>query len=138
MKTKLMLFATALALLVTTAASAQSIRVKANVPFSFIVDRATLPAGEYSVDSMDDQGRVLLIGDLNSRAKNLVISNSCDAVKAAQQTQLIFHRYGNRYFLKQIWVAGNSAGHELPTSPREKEVARDFSMQKVVLMAARR
>jgi hypothetical protein len=138
MKTKLMLFATALALLVTTAASAQSVKVKANVPFSFIVNRVTLPAGEYLVESVDNQGRALRFGNRNSNAKDLVLANSCDAVKPATQTKLIFHRYGDRYFLKRIWVAGNSAGHELLTSPRETEVAKDFSMQEVVLTLARR
>jgi hypothetical protein len=138
MKMKLMLFATALALLVTTAASAQSISVKVNMPFSFIVNRITLPAGKYLVESVDNQGKALRFANLNSQAKDLVISNSCDAVNPAAQTKLIFHRYGDRYFLKRIWVAGNSAGHELLTSPRETEVAKDFSMQEVVLTAALR
>lgn len=104
MKRNLMLFATALALLVTTAASAQTIKVKATVPFNFIVNRATMPAGEYMVESVDDQGKVLLIGDLNSKAKRLVVANSCDNVASATDTKLIFHRYGNRYFLSQVWV----------------------------------
>ena len=138
MKTKLMLSTTVLALLVTTAASAQSISVRANVPFSFIVNRITLPAGEYLVESADNQGRALRFANLNSQARDLVISNYCGGVAAATQTKLIFHRYGDRYFLKRIWVAGNSAGHELLTSPRETEVAKDFSMQEVVMTLARR
>ena len=138
MKTKLMLSTTVLALLVTTAASAQSISVRANVPFSFIVNRITLPAGEYLVESADNQGRALRFANLNSQARDLVISNYCGGVAAATQTKLIFHRYGDRYFLKRIWVAGNSTGHELMTSPRETEVAKDFSMQEVVLTLARR
>ena len=138
MKTKLMLSTTVLALLVTTAASAQSISVRANVPFSFIVNRITLPAGEYLVESADNQGRALRFANLNSQARDLVISNYCGGVAAATQTKLIFHRYGDRYFLKRIWVAGNSAGHEFLTSPRETEVAKDFSMQEVVLTLARR
>lgn len=132
-----MLFATALALLVTTAASAQTIRVKANIPFAFIVNHATLPAGDYSVESVDLDSKVLAIGEVNGK-KSLVMSNSCEKLETSKQTSLVFHRYGNRYFLNRIWVQGNNAGHEIPTSPREKEVARDFSMQEVVLMAARR
>jgi len=108
------------------------------VPFSFIVNRITLPAGEYLVESADNQGRALRFANLNSQARDLVISNYCGGVAAATQTKLIFHRYGDRYFLKRIWVAGNSAGHELLTSPRETEVAKDFSMQEVVLTLARR
>jgi hypothetical protein len=133
MKRNFLLFAAAFALLVTTAASAQTIGLKVNVPFSFIVNHATLPAGEYSVDSLGD--RVLAIRGLTSKTTNLVISNSCEMLKPAGQTKLIFHRYGDRYFLNQIWVAGMDAGHQIPVNSREKEVAKDFSMQEVMLMA---
>ena len=137
MKTKLTLFAAALALLMTTAASAQTIALKVNVPFSFIINRATLPAGEYSVDSVDDQGKTLAIRSMSSNTSNLVLSYSCQTLKPVGRTKLVFHRYGDRYFLNQIWVEGMNAGHEIPANPREKEVAKDFSMQEVVLMAKR-
>jgi len=51
MKRNSLLFAAALALAVTTVASAQSTKVKVTVPFSFIVNRANLPAGEYLLRS---------------------------------------------------------------------------------------
>ena len=138
MKSKIMLVATALALLITTAASAQTVKLKANVPFNFIVNRATLPAGEYWVESMDGNGHVLAIRNSDLKVTNLVLSNSCRHLEAAKQSKLIFSRYGNRYFLKQIWVRGTDQGNELPASPREREIAKDFSMQEVVLMAAQR
>jgi hypothetical protein len=138
MKKNFLLFTAALALAVTTVASAQTIKVKVNVPFGFIVNRATLPAGEYLLESVDDAGKVLAIRDLDTNTSKLVMFNSCRSLKAVSQTKLIFHRYGDRYFLNQIWVEGNNAGHELSPSPREKEVAKDFSVHDVVLMAARR
>jgi hypothetical protein len=102
-------------------------------PFSFIVNRATLSAGDYSVKSVGD--RVLAISGLTSKTTNLVISNSCEMAKPVGQTKLVFHRYGDRYFLNQIWVAGLDTGHQIPVNSREKEVAKDFSMQEVMLMA---
>lgn len=138
MKKTLTLFAAALALFVTTAASAQTVDMKVNIPFNFIINGATLPAGEYSVTSADVGGQVLLIRDLSSYRNKLILANSCRSAKAATKTKLVFHRYGNRYFMNQIWIAGDDAGHEIPTSRREKEVARDFSMQEVVLVAAQR
>ena len=126
MKRNVMLFAAALALLMTTAASAQTIALKVNVPFSFIINRATLPAGEYSVDSVDDPGGTLAIRSLTSNTSNLVISNSCQSLKPVGRTKLVFHRYGDRYFLSQVWIEGMNSGHELPANPRETEVAKDF------------
>ncbi|MGC1452734.1 MAG: hypothetical protein WA830_22115 [Candidatus Sulfotelmatobacter sp.] len=137
MKKNFLLFAAALALVVTTVASAQTIKVKVNVPFNFVVNRSTLPAGEYLVQSVDDEGKVLAIRDLDTNTTRLVSFNSCTSPKSASQTKLIFHRYGERYFLNQVWVEGNISGHELSPSPREKEVAKDFSVREVVLMAAR-
>jgi hypothetical protein len=125
----------ALALLGTMAASAQTVNVKAKVPFSFTVNRATLPAGEYSLKSMDEQGTAIAIRDLNSNATNLVISNSCRSSESASQTKLVFHRYGNHYFLSQIWIEGDNAGRELLPSAGEKEVARNSSVQEVILAA---
>jgi hypothetical protein len=128
----------ALALLVTTAASAQTVKVNANVPFAFIVNGTTKPAGEYSVESLDSDGKVLVIGNRTSGAKSLVLATSCRALKSADQTELIFRRYGNSYFLKQIWVAGNDVGHEIPPTARERELAKDLSVKEVALMAAKR
>lgn len=132
-----LLIAAALALFGTMAASAQTVDVKANVPFSFTVNRATLPAGEYSLKSMDEQGAALAIRDLNSKTANLVLSSSCRSPKSASQTKLVFHRYGNHYFLSQIWIEGSEAGRELRPSAGEKEMARNVSMQEVVLVAKR-
>ena len=46
------------------------------------------------------------------------------------KTKLIFHRYGNRYFLAQIWSAGSSRGRELPKSAKEREQALTAHSQK--------
>jgi len=138
MKRNLLLFAAALALVVTTVASAQTTKVKVTVPFSFIVNRANLPAGQYLLQSVDVEGKVLQIRNMETNSSNLVIFHSCVSLASVKQTKLVFNRYGEQYFLNQIWVEGNNAGHELSPSPREKEVAKDFSKHEVVLMAARR
>ena len=72
MKKTLTLFAAALAVLVTTVANAQSVHMKADIPFNFIISGATLPAGEYSVASVDVGGHVLLISDLSSQRNKLI------------------------------------------------------------------
>jgi hypothetical protein len=127
------LITVALAMLATMAASAQTINVKATVPFSFIVGRSTLSAGEYSLKTMSN-GQVLALSNRDAKITELVLSNSCESLTASK-TKLVFHRYGDRYFLSQIWTEGNNRGHEIPISQREKETARNSSMQQVVLVA---
>ena len=138
MKRNVLLLAAALALLVTTGASAQTINLKANVPFSFVVDRTTLPAGEYSVESIANSEGVLTIRGVDTKTARLIMSHACESVKAASHAKLIFHRYGDQYFLSQVWVGGNNRGHELLPSAREKEVAKDFRAEKVMLAVAGR
>lgn len=140
MKNNFVVFAMALVLLVTTAASAQTLKLKVNVnvPFSFIVNHDTLPAGEYLLESMGDGARILSVRGLNSKAVNLVSPIPCASVTKASQTQLVFHRYGDQYFLTRIWVEGNTDGDEILVTNREKELAKGSSLREVAVLASKR
>jgi len=138
MKRKMLTLVGTLSLFVAAAsAHAQTIKVKGTIPFDFIVNRAILPAGQYMIESLGSvDGRTLLIRSSDMKPKASVNAFSLQSLNTCERTKLVFHRYGDRYFLAEIWVAGNSSGHELPKSPREVEVAKDFTMQEVLLMAA--
>ena len=126
-----------LGLLVGMSAYAQTVNLKADVPFNFIVTGATLPAGEYTIKGLEN-GQTMSISSSDRKAHTLVLSNRCESINSATKSKLVFHRYGDRYFLANIWVAGATSGRQLPTSGREREVARDYSVQDVVLYAALR
>jgi len=120
-------------------AQAQTIQMKADVPFEFIVNGSTLPAGQYTVQSFGSaDGKSLMVRGADGRA--LVNSIGLQSNTLAKQTKLVFHRYGNRYFLSQIWVAGMEGGRELPKSHRELELAKDYptTHQDVDVVAALR
>jgi len=123
-------------LFATASAYAQTAALKANIPFNFIVTGKSLPAGEYAIRSLSTSERVLVIRG-SDKSANMVMANPCESARPSDKTKLVFHRYGDRYFLSQIWTAGNSSGAELPQSPREAEVAMDFPLQQVVLFASR-
>ena len=125
-----------LGLLVGMSAYAQTVNLKADVPFNFIIRGATLPAGEYTIQGLGD-GPIAVRGP-NPKANTIVLSQRCASINAVKQSKLVFHRYGDRYFLAQLWVAGSDSGRQLPKSPREMEVARDYTVQDVVLLAALR
>ena len=119
-------------LLATASASAQTVPLKANIPFNFIVNKAELPAGEYTLQSL---GTAMLIRSMDSQITKLVLPNACASQQPSQSTKLIFHRYGDRYFLAQIWAAGANRGRELPKSSRKTEIALDYTVQNVILAA---
>lgn len=137
MNKKVILLVTGLALLMSAAARAQSIHIRTVVPFNFIAGHTNFPAGEYELLLTGMGNNVLVIRSLNSKDAALVLSNMCESRDVSTHTELVFHRYGLRYFLAEAWMIGDNAGRQLPASSREVEVAKDFSMDKVVLIAKR-
>jgi hypothetical protein len=125
-------------LLVGASAYGQTVNMKVNVPFNFIVRGATLPSGQYTIQGLGTAGNAISIRTADNKAMSLVLATRCESLKTSEKTKLVFHRYGDRYFLAQIWMAGSNSGHEIPKSPRETEVARDYTVQDVVLVAVLR
>jgi hypothetical protein len=91
----LLVIALALPLLMTAAASAQTVHLRVIVPFNFIVAGATLPAGAYDIQSFGTEEKLLSIRNLNSSTGILTFSNSCESVNASSSTKLVLHRYGD-------------------------------------------
>jgi len=121
----------------TQVARAQEAMV-VDIPFAFTAGNATLPAGEYRVQKMDRNSAVLLIHCWDTRASALVITNAAQAKELQAESKLVFNRYGNRYFLSQVWTAGSIRGRQLPISPREKEMpqlARNETKTEITLVA---
>jgi len=93
---------------------------KANIPFDFTAGSMDLPAGEYTVMTTDALGNLLIRGE--GKQGMFLGSDAAQANRAAASTVLVFHRYGDRYFLSQIWVQGEEWGRELPMTKPEKEL----------------
>src|SRR5262249_36448342 len=111
----------ALALLVTIQAVRAQGPVLANIPFAFTAGDMVLPAGEYCVDKVEGGSSVLLIRCMEGKPAIMVPTLPAASHGPQDKTKLIFHCYGNRYFLAQVWSAGSSRGRELPKSVKEKE-----------------
>ena len=50
----------------------------------------------------------------------LVLPNSCESSQPQEKTKLVFHRYGDQYFLAQIWRRRDNRGSELHQEPARK------------------
>lgn len=101
-------------------------RARFNVPFDFTFGEKQLPAGQYSVgrtlQSTDDI--TLTIADRDGRAKAVQLSQAVVKMHINQRALLVFHRYGDQYFLSQVWQAGSSTGRQFPVSKKERELYR--------------
>jgi hypothetical protein len=108
------------------------------IPFDFVVGGKTLPAGEYSVNTSGPERTLLLIDRQDPSASIFMGTNPIVASEPKSESKLVFNRYGDRYFLSQVWTAGNSSGRQLLKSAREREmaqVAKNETQGQVTLVA---
>jgi hypothetical protein len=126
-------------LLGTASAYAQTGLVKASIPFNFIVEQATLPAGQYIIHGLPaGSGRVMTIQSSDHKFTKMVLPNSCESKGVAKTTRLVFHRYGDQYFLAEVWTEGKDLGQEVARSRREAEAAMSQPAMNVVVVATLR
>jgi hypothetical protein len=127
-------------LLVAGSAIAQTVHVRASIPFNFAVGSKTFPAGTYDLGTMSDDTKMLLLRARDADSSIMVGSNAAENLQPADKTKLVFNQYGDRYFLSQLWIAGETRGRQLPKTSREKEVAtelaKDFTQKRVEIVAS--
>ena len=115
-------------LLVAGSAVAQTVHVRADVPFNFAVGSKKYPAGAYSIGTIGDRdSRILILQAVDGKESMAIISNAAQNRTPADRTKLVFSRYGDQYFLSQVWLDGATRGRQLPKSSREKEVAKTMA-----------
>lgn len=98
--------------------AATSEELRCQIPFSFTVNKATLPPGTYRV-GVDQEDGMVELRDMGHAAFALGIPFDEARVRDAK---LVFHRYGDQYVLREVWT-GTGTGRELPEPRREKELA---------------
>lgn len=117
----------------------------AHIPFEFNAGGQTLPAGEYRVVRVNPQSdrTVLALRGTDGGPEVMLITNVVEAGDTRGAARLVFKRYGDQYFLAQVWDAAESTGLELPASPAERRLRRELRWtappaQAVVALSAAR
>ena len=122
-------------LLAVSATQAQESRVKALIPFNFVVGNQVLPAGEYVI-TPGGGGRQAIWIRSDEDGKTMVMNTfACDAGAPSRSTKLVFHTMAGQYFLSQIWAQGYAQGRELPKSKSEERLAKNNVEGEFVLAA---
>ncbi len=117
------LLSVGIALAAVAAVHAQDKTMMANVPFHFYVGSSLMPQGAYRVGEISS-GTVVRISSTQTNASSAVTSLKVMGKELNEPARLVFHRYGEDYFLAQIWTGGMPVGRALTCSPREKELAQ--------------
>ena len=119
-----MIVAIAFATAVVSAKAQSSTTVVSNIPFEFIVADKTLPAGEYRVNRA--LGNALTISTTDSSAAASRLTHEIQPNKD-KRARLVFHRYGDRYFLAEVWTGAGDVGRQLVKSRQERAIEREMS-----------
>lgn len=119
---KSILMTAAIALVTSFSSPAQTGAIKVEIPFDFVVGGARLPAGEYLVDMHVASGVISVRATDGSGSVSIPSSYVITSTKRVEECRLVFNRYGNRYFLSQVWGTGTD-GIGLRKSRREIETA---------------
>ena len=116
-------------------AHAQTLQYKltANIPFEFTVSKEKLPAGKYSVGRAHDSSGDTVLQIRSDDGDRIVTRFSVPIVtfNPKNGAELVFHRYGDQYFLSEIWPAGGGTGRALPKSHEERELERNARVNQV-------
>ncbi len=108
-----------LSLLFTAAGAYAQSAARADVPFAFKVGKAQLPAGTYAVQG-NHGSNIVTVRNIQTGASALVLSRQ--EAPSKKTDKLIFHRYGNQYFLAEILGGQGSQATVLPATKQEKEL----------------
>src|SRR5262245_34327287 len=126
--TTMLLLVMALAFVTAAAANGQSTRAVADVPFEFVAGDRTLPAAHYNISDGTSGREVLKISAKEKNASIFAMTTPLSRKGAADKGKLVFHRYGNRYFLAEVWTAGDRDGQKLKKSKEEKAIENEMAI----------
>ena len=115
--------------LVTAVVSAQAQGSRseyADIPFDFKAGDKELPAGRYQV-SQSTSGEAVTVRGVENSISVVKMTNHLVQLDPAKTSKLVFNRYGNQYFLSEVWIAGRSTGQQIRKTNAEKAIQRELT-----------
>jgi hypothetical protein len=138
MKTRMLLGAIAIAVLLVSSMSLSQTRTGdtiVNVPFSFVVANQELPPGRYAVTRMAEG--VLRISASDGKGVAVPV-HSTEGKGPEGSGKVVFHRYGDTYFLSEVWNPGSHIGEQVFRSKAEKEVEMRQGRSEIAVLRTRK
>ena len=138
MKKQIYMVVTVIALLTIanlSSANAQTqprVQLTVNIPFAFSIGDKNMPAGEYTVRCTNPSSDAKVLQLINSdRHESVMVRTNSVIGKMHDDAKLVFNRYGEQYFLAQVWLPSDPDGMEALKSRTEKQMARELAANKL-------
>lgn len=111
--------------------------VVAKVPFQFMLGKKLVPAGTYTVRPAANSAWDLNIQNPAAKLSIAVMTTPDESQTSREGYSLIFHKYGDHYFLTGIGLQGNQV-EKLRESKAESELRAKGSLPATETIAALR
>ena len=106
------------------------------VPFQFRAGNSLAPAGQWVVERAGLDARALIIRNTEAKSSQFARASMTEARETAANNSLVFHKYGERYFLAGIKLEGSKIMYEFPESRAEAELrAQNISSSDLTVLA---
>ncbi|HEY6119227.1 MAG TPA: hypothetical protein VIV66_04660 [Pyrinomonadaceae bacterium] len=114
---------------VTSANAQLSNPIRAKIPFDFNVGDKKLPAGEYTFSRLSgfSGNKVMSVSNADASTHMFQSTFAAEVLIPRNKSSLVFHKYGDQYFLAQIWASGEQEGTQLPESRSEQSIQRQLA-----------
>jgi hypothetical protein len=109
--------------------------LRGDIPFEFTVVGKTLPAGSYGVARNSNYPSIIIIRGIENLEYTSLVALADEKSKVAAP-KLVFRRYGDQYFLAEVWTGGTMV-HEVPRSIKELQVAKNLPAPELIYVAAK-
>lgn len=102
--------------------NAQSVqRFKIDVPFSFVLNKLTLPAGKYVIERTDPaRPNIVTLKKIDGRIVRLIQTQRVEKNEPSTASSLVFIRRKATHYLFQVWNFGAMNGGQVPSAPDKK------------------
>jgi hypothetical protein len=134
---RMLAFAMLMFSFLATAQVSPSLKLDTQVPFQFMVGNKVIPAGQCIVKSADVGSAMLAIQNIDTKTSLYSLVTTAEPQKGSEVNALVFHRYGDSYFLVGVKLARDGAIYTLPAGKVEAELrAQNVPATEEILLAA--
>jgi hypothetical protein len=107
--------------------------VRVVIPFAFSIGDNKLSAGEYYIGPTGE--KAVAIRSVAGGLSVVALTNAVSDDRQVSSPKLVFHRYGDQYFLTQAWLRTSDEGREFFISKEESKWAHASPRGEVTVIA---
>ena len=105
-------------------------RLVLNTTFNFTIENHEIPAGSYWITLKDGW---MQVQTADGKAVTSVLTLPTEGKSGEGKARAVFHRYHNRYFLSQVWLASSARGRQTLESHDEQRARKQETPLAVVV-----